>query len=62
MPYMAVGSRQILYSDSSAPAMTGEQPREIAAVADNAVVQPQTVVVPPGGLPPYLGQFLDATV
>ncbi|GBF38963.1 hypothetical protein [Leptospira johnsonii] len=62
MPYMAVGSRQILYSDSSAPALVGDQPREVASVSDNAVMQPQTVVVPPGGLPPHLGQFLDSTV
>ncbi|MGJ4786653.1 hypothetical protein EHQ52_11585 [Leptospira koniambonensis] len=62
MPYMAVGSRQILYSDSSAPALVGDQPRDIASVSDNAVVQTQTAVVPPGGLPPHLGQFLDSTV
>ncbi|TGL61493.1 hypothetical protein [Leptospira sarikeiensis] len=62
MPYMAVGSRQILYSDSTAPAMVGDQPREVASVSDNPIVQPQTLVVPPGGLPPHLGQFLDSTV
>ncbi|TGK06448.1 hypothetical protein EHO60_15530 [Leptospira fletcheri] len=62
MPYMAVGSRQILFSDSIAPASVGDQPREISTVSDNRVVQPQTVVIPPEGLPPHLGQFLDSTV
>ncbi|EQA36517.1 hypothetical protein LEP1GSC047_3259 [Leptospira inadai serovar Lyme str. 10] len=40
----------------------GDEPREVASVSDNNVVQPQTVIVPPGGLPPHLGQFLDSTV
>ncbi|WP_039948271.1 hypothetical protein [Leptospira fainei] len=62
MPYMAVGSRQILFSETSAPARVGDEPREIASVSDNNIVQPQTVIVPPGGLPPHLGQFLDSKV
>ncbi|PJZ69318.1 hypothetical protein CH373_13610 [Leptospira perolatii] len=61
MPYMAVGSRQILYSDSAAPARAGDQVREVASVQDNEISQPLTVIVPPGGLPPHLGQFLDET-
>ncbi|EMO92137.1 hypothetical protein LEP1GSC109_1128, partial [Leptospira interrogans str. UI 13372] len=32
---MAVGSRQILFSDSIAPATTGSSPREIVATQDN---------------------------
>lgn len=35
MPYMAVGSRQILFADSYAPAQTGESVATVAALEDN---------------------------
>ena len=36
MSYMAVGSRQILFSDSHAPALAGEKTSEIASFQDNS--------------------------
>jgi len=36
MSYMAVGSRQILFSDSNAPALSGEKTEKIASVQDNS--------------------------
>lgn len=32
---MAVGSRQILFSDSAAPAMSGQSPRQVSNLSDN---------------------------
>lgn len=32
---MAVGSRQILFSDSAAPAMAGQSPRQVSNMSDN---------------------------
>lgn len=39
MPYMAVGSRQILFSDSPAPASPGVTPREVSNLRDNESVR-----------------------
>ena len=35
MAYMAVGSRQILFSDSAAPALSGQSPRQVSNLSDN---------------------------
>ncbi len=35
MAYMAVGSRQILFSDSAAPALAGQSPRQVSNMSDN---------------------------
>ncbi len=43
MPYMAVGSRQILYSDSPAPAQSGDTPREVANLTDNDTLEARDV-------------------
>ena len=42
MAYMAVGSRQILFSDQAAPAQTGTSQREVANLSDNAGVPATT--------------------
>ncbi|AXR62153.1 hypothetical protein [Leptospira mayottensis] len=62
MSYMAVGSRQILFSDSIAPASTGSSPREVVAVQDNQVENPDTQVVVPGALSPSVGNNIDVYV
>ncbi|ABJ76791.1 MULTISPECIES: hypothetical protein [Leptospira] len=62
MSYMAVGSRQILFSDSIAPASTDSSPREVVAVQDNQVENLDTQVVVPGGLPPSVGNNIDVYV
>ena len=36
MPYMAVGSRQILYSSSQAPALPRDDIAEVASLEDNS--------------------------
>lgn len=35
MPYMAVGSRQILFADTYTPAASGESGADVAALQDN---------------------------
>ncbi|WP_061222455.1 hypothetical protein [Leptospira weilii] len=62
MSYMAVGSRQILFSDSIAPVSTGSSPREVVAVQDNQVENPDTQVVPSGSLSPSIGNNIDVYV
>ncbi|RHX95677.1 hypothetical protein DLM76_01445 [Leptospira yasudae] len=62
MSYMAVGSRQILFSDSNAPVATGSSPREIVAAQDNQVKSPDSEVVPPGTPPPSIGNNIDVYV
>ncbi|WP_036041509.1 hypothetical protein [Leptospira alstonii] len=62
MSYMAVGSRQILFSDSIAPVSTGSSPREIATAQDNQAQSPDTQVVPPGSPPPSIGNNVDVYV
>lgn len=47
MAYMAVGSRQILFSDQAAPAQTGTSQREVANLSDNAGVPTVTESTPP---------------
>jgi len=36
MSYMAVGSRQILFADTPAPARTGESQAQVATLQDNS--------------------------
>ncbi|AYV55229.1 hypothetical protein [Leptospira kmetyi] len=62
MSYMAVGSRQILFSDSIAPVSTGSSPREIVAAQDNQTKSPDTQVVSPGSPPPSIGNNIDVYV
>ncbi|TGK34493.1 hypothetical protein EHQ12_05485 [Leptospira gomenensis] len=62
MSYMAVGSRQILFSDSIAPVSTGSSPREITAEQDNRVESADSEVVPPGSPPPSIGKNVDVYV
>ncbi|RHX88582.1 hypothetical protein [Leptospira stimsonii] len=59
MSYMAVGSRQILFSDSIAPVSTGSSSREIVATQDNQSKSPDSEVVPPGSPPPSVGKNVD---
>ena len=35
---MAVGSRQILFSDSATPALSGQSPRQVSNLSDNSDV------------------------
>ncbi|EMN82955.1 hypothetical protein M9Y90_16845 [Leptospira interrogans] len=59
MSYMAVGSRQILFSDSVAPATTGSSPREIVATQDNQTKSPDVSVISPGSPPSSIGNNID---
>ncbi|MDV6237329.1 hypothetical protein CH379_016980 [Leptospira ellisii] len=62
MSYMAVGSRQILFSDSIAPVSTGSSPREIIAEQDNQIESTDPEIVPPGSPPPSIGKNVDVYV
>ncbi|AVV50699.1 MULTISPECIES: hypothetical protein [Leptospira] len=62
MSYMAVGSRQILFSDSIAPVSTGSSSREIVATQDNQMKSADPEIVPPGSPPPSIGNNVDVYV
>ncbi|ASV12310.1 hypothetical protein B2G51_12120 [Leptospira santarosai] len=62
MSYMAVGSRQILFSDSIAPVSTGSSSREIVATQDNQMKSADPEIVPPGSPPASIGNNVDVYV
>lgn len=48
MPYMAVGSRQLLFTDSITPALPRDEVREVASYQDN---RPEDAVAGTGRVP-----------
>ncbi|MBX7058227.1 MAG: hypothetical protein K1X75_09175 [Leptospirales bacterium] len=61
MPYMAVGSRQILFSDSPAPAAPRDDAREINNLSDNTAAEARTPAAQPAStLPDEPGSRFEA--
>lgn len=52
MAYMAVGSRQILFSDAAAPAVARDDGREVANLSDNTQVEASRPAASPAPPPP----------
>ncbi len=59
MAYMAVGSRQILFSDVAAPAAPRDDAREVASLSDNTQAEARTPAAAPAPSTPAVTEAGD---